>query len=155
MRETVTIGGRSFPVVSSSRSSPVRRSPRRMSPPPCGQPREQGTLKLSIVPPSVNALFFNRRRGRGKTLAYRTWRAGAHAELEAQPAWHVPGKIEVRIYLAAHTQGDADNRIKATLDALVTAGRIKDDRNVIKISAEYAHLDEGIGALVLIQARPA
>ena len=103
-----------------------------------GPPVTAGTLVLSTTPPSVNSLFHNRAKGRGKTLAYRNWRAFADRDLRNQPSWHVPGKVEIRILIPATTRGDADNRIKATLDCLVTAGRIEDDRNVVKVSAEFA-----------------
>jgi Holliday junction resolvase RusA-like endonuclease len=117
-------------------------------------PSRSTALSLSVVPPSVNALFFNRPKGKGRglTLAYRNWRAFADRELRDQPPWHVPGRVEVRIYLPAVTRGDADNRIKATLDALVCAGRIEDDRNVVKVGAEFSTLEE---TRILIQGRPA
>lgn len=157
MSETVTINGRPFRVVGGAARAPAapRRKAHRQIPTPLdGAPVSQGTVVLSVAPPSVNSLFHNRAKGRGKTLDYRNWRTEADRELRAQRSWHVPGKVEVRIWLAATTRGDADNRIKAALDALVNAGRIEDDRNVVKVSAEFANLDEGQGAIILIQARP-
>ncbi len=115
--------------------------------------RESGTLYLSTTPPSVNAMYFNLKngKGRGKTLAYRNWSASTNVELSSQPSWHVPGKVEVRIYLPANTRGDADNRIKATLDSLVRAGRIEDDRNVVKVTAEFSYEQRTV---IHIQAVP-
>lgn len=159
MTETVTINGRQFRVVSADpRAGPwrplepvKRKAHRQINRPLDGSPVASGTLTLTTVPPSVNGLFYNRGKGRGKTLAYRTWRSVADRELRDQPSWHVLGKVEIRIYLAANTRGDADNRIKATLDALVCAGRIEDDRNVVKVSAEFGQLEHG--AVILIQGR--
>lgn len=145
MAETITINGRAFRIASSTpvKSIAGKRKAHRAIPRPLdGEPVESGTLSLSMAPPSVNALFFNRAgrgRGRGKTLAYRNWRAFADQELRAQPSWHVPGKVRIAIRVGA-TRGDCDNRIKAALDALVTAGRIEDDRNVAKVSAEFSDI---------------
>lgn len=152
MTETIIINGRQFTVVSSTPiKAPVKRKAHRQSATPLdGEPKASGTLTLRDVPPSANSLFHNRSKGRGKTLSYRNWRAFADRELRDQPSWHVPGKVEIRIYLAATTRGDADNRIKATLDALVCAGRIEDDRNVVKVSAEFTELHQ-VGAVIHIQ----
>jgi Holliday junction resolvase RusA-like endonuclease len=143
MAETITLpNGRSFNVVGGSPAAPTaakRKAHRQIPKPLDGDPVSGGTLSLSMVPPSVNSLFHNRKKGRGKTLAYRNWRAFSDHEIRDQPSWHVPGKVEIRIYLPKNTRGDADNRIKATLDALVGAGRIEDDRNVVKVSAEFSH----------------
>lgn len=154
MGETITINGRAFPVVGGSPAAPTaakRKAHRQIATPLDGAPVSQGGLALSMTPPSVNSLFHNRAKGRGKTLAYRNWRTLADRELRDQPSWHVPGKVEVRIYLPATTRGDADNRIKATLDALVCAGRIEDDKNVVKVSAEFAPIENTV---IMIQERP-
>lgn len=140
MSETITLAnGRPFNVVSSTPArAATRRQAHRIIPRPLdGEACTSGVLTLGMVPPSVNGLFFNRKRGRGKTPAYRTWCVVANRELRDQPPWHVPGKVVVRIYVGTN-RGDCDNRIKAALDALVTAGRIEDDRNVVKVSAEFA-----------------
>lgn len=157
MTESITINGREFRIVNADPTSgpwrplvPAKRKAHRAILRPLdGEPVTSGTLILSMAPPSVNALFHNRKKGRGKTLAYRNWRAFADQELRDQPSWHVLGKIEVRIYLAATTRGDADNRIKATLDCLVNAGRIEDDKNVVKVSAEFS---PGESTVIHIQA---
>lgn len=131
--ETITLNGRAFRVISSTPAStaPAKRKAHRMIPRPLdGEPVAAGTLTLSMRPPSVNSLFHNRAKGRGKTLAYRNWRAFADRELREQPSWHVPGKIKVVIRVGG-SRADADNLCKAPLDALVAAGRIQDDRNVI------------------------
>lgn len=157
MSETVTIGGREFVVVRSQTSShpprlapPKKRQPHRMLELPLdGKPVREGTLTLATVPPSVNGMFANATKGRRKTLAYRNWRAFADREIRDQPSWHVPGKIRIEIRMQP-TPGDCDNRIKAALDLLVGAGRIQDDKNVVKVSAEF---DATIrGTLIKIEA---
>lgn len=158
MRKSVTINGREFPVVSETAAKevvPGKRRAHRIIPHLLdGEPVRSGTLTLRDVPPSANSLFHNRSRGRGKTLSYRNWRALADRELRDLPSWHVPGKVEIRIYLASTTRGDADNRIKAALDALVCAGRIEDDKNVVKVSAEFAEMHQ-VGTVIHIHARAA
>lgn len=148
MTETITINGRSFPVVSSTpakaRAKP-RKAPVSRRPPLSGGPVENGTLALSMAPPSVNALFANSKKGRRKTLAYRNWCRFANIELCAQPAWHVPGRVAVTIRVGG-SRADADNLLKAALDALVSAGRIMDDRLVME--ARAIHDDSVVGTLI-------
>ncbi len=102
MTETITINGRSFRVVSSVPATPAaakRKAHRAIPTPLDGEPVARGTLTLSSPPPAVNGLFHNRKKGRGKTLAYRNWRAFADRELRDQPSWHVPGKVKITIRL--------------------------------------------------------
>lgn len=143
--------GRSFPIVSSTpaKLSAAKGKARRKIQ-LLGSPREAGTLMLSMCPPSVNALFFNKKdgKGRGKTLAYRNWCIFANIELRAQTHWHVPGKVTVTVRVGG-SRADADNLLKAALDALVKAGRIEDDRNVIE--ARAIHDDTVIGTLIEIR----
>jgi Holliday junction resolvase RusA-like endonuclease len=140
-RATVSINGREFPVVSGgapAAPTATKRKARRQIPKPLdGAPVASGTLTLSMVPPSVNGMFFNRAKGkgRGKTLAYRNWQRDAGIEIDTQERWHVPGKVVVRIKVGAG-RGDVDNRIKAVLDLLVSRGRIEDDKHVDFVSAE-------------------
>lgn len=163
MSETVTINGREFPVVGEGRAtrplqglphpSPVKagKGRRAIAKPLDGAPVASGTLMLSSHPPSVNALFFNKTKGRGKTLVYRNWLKEAGVELSRQSRWHVAGKVVVRIWVGTR-RGDIDNRIKATLDLLVAHGRIEDDANVVKASAESAHYVRG--TMIHIEAAP-
>lgn len=155
MTETITLpNGRSFNVVGGAAgpaTAPRRERRPKVAKPLDGAPVASGGLSLSVTPPSVNGMYYNRPKGggRGKTLAYRNWRRDALIELATQDRWHVPGKVEVRIYLPAITRGDADNRIKATLDALVAAGRIEDDKHVSRVSAEFAPIENTV---IMIQA---
>lgn len=160
MNDTITLpNGRSFRVVSrgapvvptASKSSAKARKPKK---PPiflCGLPVAFGRLRLSTVPPSVNSLFHNRAKGRGKTLDYRNWQAASDRELRHQPVWHVPGTVVVHVIVGTG-RGDVDNRLKATLDLLVSAGRIEDDKQVVKVTGTR---DLSIaGTLIEIEARP-
>lgn len=110
---------------------------------------ESGTLTLTMAPPSVNSLFHNRKQGRGKTLAYRNWRAFADRELRDQPSWHVPGKV--RIVVRSSSGTDIDNRLKASLDALVGAGRIEGDSPKHVIDARTIHDPAVTGTLIDLQ----
>jgi Holliday junction resolvase RusA-like endonuclease len=152
MTETVQINGRPFKVVAwgPAPKGAARKLHRMIERPLDGEARSSGVLLLSVAPPSVNSLFHNRTKGRGKTLAYRTWRAQADRELRAQPSWHVPGKVS--IVLRSNAGSDLDNRSKALLDALVGAGRIQDDspRYVVRLVAQQ---DDSIaGARIEIEA---
>ncbi len=154
MSETVIINGRSFRVVSSATSGVVkvvtekRKAHRAIPTPLDGEPVSRGTLMLSSRSPSVNGLFFNSKKGRGKTLAYRNWRLAAARELRAQASWHVPGKVRITVRVGG-SRADIDNLCKAPLDALVAAGRIQDDRNVVE--ARAIHDATVLGTLVEIE----
>jgi Holliday junction resolvase RusA-like endonuclease len=89
------------------------------------------------MPPSINRAFRNvPGRGRVKTRDYRKWRDDAvkliHAQVRADK--RIGGNVAVTISLSATMRGDADNRIKGILDALVDSGRIDDDRHVTTIT---------------------
>ena len=81
-------------------------------------------------PPSVNQSFANAKKGRVKTAAYRSWRDAAAWAIRAQvPSKdRVAGSFYVAINLPWNLKGDIDNRIKGIVDALVTSGRVDDDR---------------------------
>lgn len=100
------------------------------------------------VPPSVNALFYNRSvragkngkhlTGRGITTQYRAW-------LKAADGWYmmqkraikpVRGPCEIRIKIPPNKRADPSNKIKAAEDFLVSREITGDDRNNHKISIE-------------------
>ena len=94
------------------------------------------TVEL-LPPPSVNEAFKNiskkgKSMGRAKTAVYKRWTMYACAAIKG----HVPaansvrGKFAVAINLPRKMRGDIDNRVKGILDALVTSGRIDDDRHM-------------------------
>ena len=88
-------------------------------------------------PPSVNRAFRNvPGKGRVKTRDYRTWRRDAVLEIYAQVRAdkRIGGAVSVSINLPATMRGDADNRIKGLLDALVASKRIDDDKHVATIN---------------------
>ena len=95
------------------------------------------------LPPSLNGAYANVRGvGRVKVATYRQWQDAAVAMIRVSipTAKRIAGRISVAILLPTGMRGDCDNRIKPILDALVKSGRIDDDRNVIKVSAEKALL---------------
>lgn len=92
------------------------------------------------VPPSTNSLFFNvKGRGRVKSTKYRAWIKGELLALIAQRAKPVTERAAVSITIPKATRGDADNRIKPTMDLLVRAGILTDDsgKHVGSISVTF------------------
>jgi Holliday junction resolvase RusA-like endonuclease len=130
------------------------RGPHRMIPRPLdGEAVKAGALALTNVPPSLNNIFFNLKKGRAKTPAYTAWLTLAHRDLRPQVGWHVPGAINVRLtFRRGETRADLDNLIKPCLDLLVAAGRIADDRNVCAVQAEFS--DNLTGVRIEIRAQP-
>lgn len=79
-------------------------------------------------PPSVNAMYYNvAGAGRRKTRQYQAWIRGELRALLAQRAKPVDGKATVKITLPK-SRGDIDNKVKPTLDLLVRAGVLPDDK---------------------------
>lgn len=82
---------------------------------------------LLSPPPSANALFYNvSGAGRRKTRQYQSWIKNALKELMVQRARPFEGCAKVTITLPK-SRGDADNKIKPTLDLLVRAEILRDD----------------------------
>jgi len=106
---------------------------------------------FSKLPPSVNGLFFNKAKGRGKTDTYRAWLDTAGREIMAQGRKHLHGPVSLSIALVRpNKSSDLDNRLKALLDLLVSNSVIDDDSLVQRISIQWvAHGDP---CVVLIQA---
>ena len=107
------------------------------------------------MPPSANALFFNRAgKGRVKTTTYRDWRKNAVLAIYAQVRAdrRVAGAVSVHIALPFKCRLDVDNTIKPILDALVGSNRIDDDANVREVTASKQH-DLKI-AVVTVSERP-
>jgi len=99
------------------------------------------TLDLPI-PPSVNDLYANRKRGRGpgryKTKEYKDWLYRADQSFLAQK-WRIDylhGPCDLHIKVPAKMRGDVDNRIKAVADYLVSRQITADDRFYRKVSIE-------------------
>jgi len=115
-----------------------------------GDAVEFGALSLPFTPPSLNNLFVNGKKGRFKSPEYRTWQTRACLALRKQSGWHVAGPINVRLtFNRRQTRADLDNMIKPTLDLLMAAGRISDDRNVRRLEAEFS--SSIVGTLIEIR----
>lgn len=101
------------------------------------------TIYVLSVPPSINACFANTKQGRRKTAKYRSWIRGELKALVAQRARPVAVPASVSITLPRSMRGDCDNRIKPTLDLLVRAGVLKDDRSdfVRSVSATIGNVE--------------
>ena len=91
--------------------------------------------------------------GRVKVSTYRKWQDAAVAliRVSVPAARKIGGAVNVHILLPSKMAGDADNRIKPVLDALVKSGRIDDDRNVQWVSARKC-LPGKDNALVKVEA---
>lgn len=103
-----------------------------------GRAENRGPLTLRLMlPPSANALFFNARKGRVKSGAYRGWRNDAVRSIFAQSTAprEITGPYRVTIDLPLKMRGDIDNRMKAALDALVVANVLSDDKHVMTLIA--------------------
>lgn len=93
------------------------------------------------IPPSVNALFYNRRdgakgRGRGITKVYRNWKRDADGWFYVQglhKADPITGKCSLVITLPK-TRLDASNAIKAVEDWCVSRKLTSDDKNNTSVS---------------------
>jgi Holliday junction resolvase RusA-like endonuclease len=106
------------------------------------------------LPPSTNNLFWNARRGRGRvaTSKYRLWQALAIKSIWAQvPALNrIGGPVALSLCVPTKMRGDIDNRLKPTIDALVAAGRIDDDKHVQSINITRGGADAGT---ILVHAK--
>lgn len=81
------------------------------------------------VPPSANNLFLNTPgHGRVRTKAYRQWTRLAGWRVKEQRPGRIVGPYRLHLRLPNATRGDVDNRLKATLDLLVSLGVVDDDR---------------------------
>lgn len=112
------------------------------------------TLLLPL-PPSVNGLFVNSRRGKGRFLspAYKAWKWEAFAALASQKTIGFPrvsGPFHFRLTLPRAMRGDVDNRIKAILDFCVAQKITPDDALAQSVSAERGDVDPGF-ALIHIE----
>lgn len=103
------------------------------------------TFFLSL-PPSTNNLFINvRGKGRIKSPEYRAWITEMGWRLKLQRARPMVGDIFVRISAKRPSRKrDIDNAIKAILDLISAHEVIRDDRDVIMVTARWiskSHLD--------------
>jgi Holliday junction resolvase RusA-like endonuclease len=91
-------------------------------------------------PPSVNGLFFNSAKGRGKTDGYRDWRRAAGNEIIAQGRKRIHGAASIAIYAVRpdRRKRDISNLIKAVEDLLVEMQVIEDDSLVQRLTIEWS-----------------
>lgn len=96
------------------------------------------TVVMIPVPPSLNHAYANRKGGRKKTDEYRAWQFEAILRIKSQRPERIHGPVIVDISIPKQ-RGDIDNRIKPTLDALVMAKVIDDDRHVEEVRARWVY----------------
>src|SRR5690606_11132910 len=101
----------------------------------------KGVVRVPF-PPTTNNLYVNvRGKGRVRSKAYRTWQesAGWLVATARLPKFDGPVKVRIELCPANHRRVDADNRIKAVMDLLVTREIIKgdDSRFVRSVTAEF------------------
>lgn len=90
----------------------------------------RGATEITLpFPPSVNALFVNRRGGRARTKAYDAWIVEAGTQLLTQrPMKHEgPVTVAITVGLPDKRNRDLDNLLKPLLDLLVRHQVIQDD----------------------------
>lgn len=105
-------------------------------------------------PPSVNALFANRKqvgkRGRIATPAYTAWRVEAGLKVNVQRVPHMPGPVSLEYTVADQGRCDLGNLEKALTDLLVSSLIIDGDsrKTVRSIKMEWGNVE---GAHVIVR----
>jgi Holliday junction resolvase RusA-like endonuclease len=111
---------------------------------PAATEARRQVIRLPLAP-SCNNLFINNRRGRCKSPAYRKWLKAADKYVLTQ--WgeikKVVGKATVLVRIPHSARGDAENRLKATCDYLVSRELTDDDRNYTRVTVERADIPAG------------
>lgn len=100
-------------------------------------------IKLMLpMPPSVNALYANRRGGRMKTAAYKAWIDEAGWRLHTQTCERIEGDVTVVYAFGPRCKkSDLFNREKALSDLLVSHGIIEDDRKIVSGTVAWADVE--------------
>lgn len=115
-----------------------------------------GVIVLSLPNPiSVNAMFSNVPGiGRVKSKRYAAWVKEAGWLIRSQRPGQVEPPVSVLIELVPQDKRkqDADNRIKACLDALVSSGVLPDDNNTVVREVTARWLDAGEPCRVTIKS---
>lgn len=95
-------------------------------------------------PPTLNESYSGRKGGGGlfMTAKAKAWKETAWYMLRSQlPHKHKPieGPLECHMrFVPPNRRGDADNRIKITLDALQAGGVIVNDRQIKRLVIDWA-----------------
>lgn len=112
-------------------------------------------IRLALpMPPSVNALFANKRAGgRIKTKEYKAWQQLAGMCIRDSHRQQLgPYSISIALkHSAVSTLSDLTNREKALSDLLVDHGVVKDDRYCQRLMMVW---DEGIEADCIVIVQP-
>lgn len=111
------------------------------------------TIVLELpAPPSVNNLFLNLGKGKGRTRSpeYRAWQAEAGWLVQASRQSRIDGPVSVWLYVEENSRRDLDGYAKAALDLLVAHRLIQDDRNkyVRELHAKWSPSQQGIRVTV-------
>ncbi len=106
------------------------------------------------LPPSTNNLFINYGRKRRKSPKYRVWERQAILSIFAQVRAdrRIGGPVALSLCVPSGMRGDIENRLKATIDALVKSNRIDDDKHVQSILILRGGAEAGT---ILVKARGA
>ena len=98
------------------------------------------------VPPSLNGAYATITRGGrpvrvpSRTLAKFKRECAKALHMQKRPPVPIAGPVSAHIWIERQ-RGDLDNRIKAALDAIVSARIISDDKNITRITAEWGTAD--------------
>lgn len=94
----------------------------------------QRTIQLPLKPFSVNQAWRGGRRYCSKH--YLAWKKEGAWLLKGQPSYSGWVEVRIRAYMKRWKNSDVDNVIKPTIDLLVEAGVLVDDKWVRRVSAE-------------------
>lgn len=105
------------------------------------RPARRAPVTLHLpYPPSVNNLFFNVARGRGRSKAYEDWDTEAGFAIRFAGSPRINGEIEITMtFLEKSGRHDLDNLPKAILDCLVSMRVIDadDSKTVRKLTLQW------------------
>ena len=98
------------------------------------------TITLPEVPPSVNALYFNLKRGgRAKTKKYAEWIKLCQYVIKPPPKpITCPVRVSYCITRPSKRKMDVENRIKGISDLLVKSGVLADDSQIVDLRIHWA-----------------
>lgn len=111
------------------------------------------TIVLELpAPPSVNNLFLNLGKGKGRTRSpeYRAWQAEAGWTVRGSRQSPIAGPVSIWLLAQENGRRDLDGYFKAAIDLLVTHRMIEGDRNqtVRELHARWSKDQEGIRVTV-------
>lgn len=107
------------------------------------------------IPPSVNAMYTNRRgkdgkkRGRRKSKRYLAWQDHAQKEIMIQRARPVKGRFKIFISMPK-VRADPDNLVKPILDVLKNMSLIQDDSQNFCSGIHVEHVPDGLPDRIVV-----